>query len=205
MKDFDILIFGDSITYGAYDTKNGGWVNRLKLFLENDKNYYFNIFNLGIPGNTTINIKERFNYECEQRYNINSNTIIIFSIGINDSYIINQKNNVSLTDFKNNIIDLINMAKIYTKNILFIGLSNVNESQVNPIPWNSNICYLNKEIFKFDKELENICTKNNVNYLNVFKLLEMNDLQDGLHPNNIGHKKLYKKILHYIQNNFLSK
>lgn len=43
MKDIDILIFGDSITYGAWDSEKGGWVNRLRLTLENKGEIYFNI------------------------------------------------------------------------------------------------------------------------------------------------------------------
>ena len=39
-----ILIFGDSITYGAWD-KEGGWVQRLRKFLDErnltDPNFYF--------------------------------------------------------------------------------------------------------------------------------------------------------------------
>lgn len=199
MKDINILVFGDSIAYGAWDNEKSGWINRLKLSLEKQTNYYYNIFNLGIPGNTTFDIKERFLYECKQRYSINSNTIIIFSIGINDSYIINGKNNVSIADFKNNIIDLINMAKTYTKNILFVGLTNVDESKVNPVPWENQISYLNKEILKFDYELENICKQNGISYLNVFELLKMDDLQDGLHPNSKGHQKLCNEILKHLK------
>ncbi len=30
----NICIFGDSITYGAFDTEKGGWVNRLHLYLD---------------------------------------------------------------------------------------------------------------------------------------------------------------------------
>lgn len=199
MKDINILIFGDSITYGAWDDEKAGWINRLRLILENKNDHYYNIFNLGIPGDTTINVKERFNYECKHRYNINAQTIIIFSIGINDSYIVDGKNNVSILDFKKNILDLINMAKEYTQNILFIGLSKVDESQVNPLSWDDNISYLNKEILKFDKELESICYQNKIAYLDIFDLLEISDLKDGLHPNNVGHKKMCDEILRKIE------
>lgn len=199
MKDINILIFGDSIVYGAWDVENAGWVNRLRLVLENKNDCYYNIFNLGIPGDTTENVKKRFVYECNHRYNINAQTVIIFSVGINDSYMVTGKNNVSILDFKNNILDLINMAKKYTKNILFIGLSKVNESLVNPLIWDDNISYLNEEILKYDKELESICCQNKIAYLNIFDLLEISDLKDGLHPNSVGHQKMCDEILRELE------
>ena len=112
---------------------------------------------------------------------------------------VDEKNNVSISDFKKNILDLINMSKEYTQNILFLGLSRVDESKVNPLSWDDNISYLNKEILKFDKELERICSKNKISYLNIFDLLEISDLKDGLHPNSIGHQKICDEILKKIE------
>lgn len=198
MKNINILVFGDSIAYGAWDDESAGWVNRLRLALENKNDCYYNIFNLGIPGETTTNVKKRFDYECNHRHDINAQTIIIFSIGINDSYIVAGKNNVSILDFKNNILDLINMAKKYTENILFIGLSKVDEDQVCPLPWDNGISYLNKEILKFDEILKNVCKENRIPYLDIFHLFKITDLQDGLHPNSKGHKKLCDEVLKQI-------
>lgn len=47
MKDVNILVFGDSIVYGAWDDEKAGWVNRLRLVLEHQNDVYYNIFNLG--------------------------------------------------------------------------------------------------------------------------------------------------------------
>lgn len=195
MKDVNILVFGDSIVYGAWDDEKAGWVNRLRLVLEHQNDVYYNIFNLGIPGDTTINVKRRFDFECKCRYNIDSLNIIIFSVGINDSYVVDGKNNVSILEFKKNILDLINMAKEYSQNILFVGLSKVDEFKVNPLSWDGDISYLNSEILKFDKELESVCDKNKVAYLSIFNLLEISDLSDGLHPSSVGHQKICDEIL----------
>ena len=195
MKDINILIFGDSITYGAWDKEKGGWVNRLRLALENDNsNNSYNVFNLGISGDVTEGIKNRFDNECKIRFAKEDNTIIIFSIGINDTQNIKDKYRVSLETFKNNIIALINSAKKYTDNILFIGLTKVDESKVTPLPWNKDKCYLNNKIIDFDKELKSICLENNVDYLYIYDLLEVDVLFDGLHPNNVGHQKICDKV-----------
>ena len=195
MRDINILVFGDSITYGAWDKEKGGWVNRLRLALENDySNNYYTIFNLGISGDVTENIKDRFDNECKIRFNKNDNTIIIFSIGINDTQNVKDEDRVSLETFRNNIITLINSAKKYTDNILFIGLTKVDESKVTPLPWDKEKSYLNTKIINFDKELKNICLENNVDYLYIYDLLEGDELFDGLHPNNVGHQKICDKV-----------
>lgn len=195
MRDINILVFGDSITYGAWDKEKGGWVNRLRLALENDdSNSYYTIFNLGISGDVTESIKNRFDNECKIRFNKNDNTIIIFSIGINDTQNVKDEDRVSLETFRNNIITLINSAKKYTDNILFIGLTKVDESKVTPLPWDKEKGYLNTKIINFDKELKNICLENNVDYLYIYDLLELEELFDGLHPNNVGHQKICDKV-----------
>lgn len=203
MKDINILIFGDSITYGAWDKENGGWVNRLRLALENKSEAYFNIYNLGIPGETTINLKKRFDNECNCRFNNNDKTIIIFSIGINDSQLIEGKSAVLMKDFKKNIIELIDKAKQYTSHLLFIGLTKVDETRTKPVSWDNNINYANEDVIKYNEELKKICKEKVVSYLDIFNLLDTKDLDDGLHPNNNGHQKLCEGILKYLQDNYI--
>jgi len=203
MKTINILIFGDSITYGAWDKEIGGWVNRLRLALENKSEAYFNIYNLGIPGETTIDLKKRFDNECNYRFNTNDKTIIIFSVGINDSQIIRDKSLVLIKDFKKNIIKLIDKAKQYTPYILFIGLTKVDENRTNPVLWDNNINYSNEEVIKYNEVLKSICKEKVINYLEIFNLLDIKDLDDGLHPNNNGHQKLCEEILKYLQDNYI--
>ena len=203
MKDINILVFGDSITYGAWDKEKAGWVNRLRLTLENDNsNNYYTVFNLGISGDVTETIKNRFDNECKIRFAKEDNTIIIFSIGINDSQNVKGEDRVSLEIFRNNIITLINSAKKYTNNILFIGLTKVDESKVTPLPWDKDKCYLNNKIIMFDKELKNICLEKDVDYLYIYDLLEIEELFDGLHPNNVGHQKICDKVKTKIRKYF---
>ena len=64
MNKYNFTIFGDSITYGAWDKQNGGWVNRLRLAYENSQpNDRFNFFNLGISGENILEVNERFDRE----------------------------------------------------------------------------------------------------------------------------------------------
>ncbi|TFG35449.1 MAG: SGNH/GDSL hydrolase family protein, partial [Parcubacteria group bacterium] len=47
------LVFGDSIAWGAYDSIGGGWVGRLKAFLEKERNLQFELHNLAVDGEIT--------------------------------------------------------------------------------------------------------------------------------------------------------
>ena len=41
--DINIMIFGDSIVYGAWDYNKNGWVNRLRMLFEQKYTDYYNI------------------------------------------------------------------------------------------------------------------------------------------------------------------
>lgn len=199
MKDIDIFVFGDSITYGVGDDEKCGWVNRFRLNLEKDDTRTFQIFNLGISGDITEGVKNRFNTEFNTRKDKKNDTLIIFSIGINDTQDINGKDRVTLEQFENNISHLIKNAKKYSDNIAFIGLSMVDETKVVPLPWNEEKSYFNKKIIIFDNKLKEICNKNNIRYLNIYNLLTLDELIDGIHPNSIGHQKICDEVTKFFK------
>ena len=87
-----ILVFGDSISYGKWD-KEGGFVQRMKNFLDEEtlskSENEHTIYNLGVSGNTTEDLLERFEFETKQRLKEDDEELIfIFAIGVNDSQFI---------------------------------------------------------------------------------------------------------------------
>lgn len=190
MKDIVSLIYGDSIVYGIGDQEYFGWVNRVKFNLENNKNNY--IFNLGIPGQNSTDILNRFENELKSRFNKEDVFNLIFSFGIKDTLLYNEDKNY-LNVFKDNIKNIISISKKYSKNIYFIGLIIPDIS----IRTNYNI----DNVLLFDNELENICNENSVNYIRIRDLINKDDLFDGLHPNNNGHKKISEFIIQNIFEN----
>ena len=76
-----------------------------------------------------------------------------------------------------------------------LGLTNVIEERTTPILWNDNEMYFNDTIKKYDIALEDYCNMNKVQYLKLFDLLQQTDFSDdGIHPNEKGHEKIYKAI-----------
>ena len=188
----NICVLGDSIVYGAWDEEKHGYVNRLKEAIKSNK-YIENIYALGIPGETSEGLLKRIDIELKPR---NPNTIII-ATGIKDTIYIKSKNKeaVSQENFINNISKIIDIAKKYTNNILVLGLTRVIEEHTTPILWNDDEMYFNSTIEKYDTVLAKYCAINNVEYLKMFDVLDDSDLcDDGIHPNDNGHEKIYKAI-----------
>jgi|SRR3990167_1230743 len=202
-----ILIFGDSITYGAWD-KEGGWVTRLRKFLDektlNEEDFYCLIYNLGVSGNTTGDLLERFEFEIKQRIKEKEDAMIIFAIGGNDATFINNQNQclVSQLQFSENIGKLIKLAEKYTAKIIFTGILPCDESKTIPIPWAPDKSYKNEHIIQYDKIIKSVCQGKDISFIDVFNqfinLDYKNLLEDGQHPNSAGHQKIFEIIKEFL-------
>jgi len=184
----NICIFGDSITWGAFDYEKGGWVERLKSSLMEDASI---ISNLGIYGDTTEGLLERFETEAGTR----GPDALIFAIGINDALMIENIDPDRLEEFDNNISSLCSLAKEMTDKIIFIGLTRIEEE---------NGTHQNDVIKEYDSIIEASCKDNGITYIKMFDLLQNDDLEDGLHPNSEGHRKMFEKIMETIKSAWLS-
>ena len=192
----NICIFGDSIVWGASDYQRGGYVEQLKSYcLENYDDV--NVYNLGIPGNTTNDLLKRFKSEAITR----NSEMIIFAIGINDSSYIKDenKNLVNIKQFNKNLLKLIKLARKTNSKIIFFGLTRVDESKTMPVYWDAKVYYDNESLEKYDLAIKNICEKNNLDYIQMKDVVLISDLDDGLHPNSIGHEKMFKEVLKNIE------
>lgn len=192
-----ILVFGDSTAWGAWDLKKGGWVNRLWFyFAEKDQN--IDVYNLSISGGTTDTILARFESEAKTR----EADILIFQFGGNDAAYEHKESNylVPLDKFKANVKEIIQRAKKITGKIIFIGSENVDETRTKPVSW-IDIYYTNENIEKYSKAMKEICDRHNIPFLNIFGLLTNKDLEDGLHPNSRGHKKIFEAVKKFLTEN----
>ena len=186
-----ICVFGDSITFGSWDPDKGGWVSRLRSYIES-KGDEVTIYNCGVSGDNTIGLLKRFKIEAIAR----EPTIILFAIGINDSQYNKSKNNprVPINVFQGNLQKLLNQAKDFTSKVVFVGLTKVDESKTMPIPWGPTKYYDEENVCLYDSKIKEIADKNKFPYIKMFDLLGNKDLEDGLHPNSEGHHKIFLKI-----------
>lgn len=214
-----ILIFGDSITFGAWD-KEGGWVQRLNKFLINRtlaipkfwNADYMEIYNLGIDsitGENSTSLLERLKSEAKRRLS-EYETKFIFAIGKNDSSFIKNKNSFLTPPeiFKKNIQKIIKLSQKYSSKIVFMGTGMVDESKTVLIHWDKNMYYKNEYLKQYNEIIKSVCKENKIGFIEIFIEFEKVDyknlLEDGLHPNSKGHEKIFKIVKDYlIKNNII--
>lgn len=186
-----ILVFGDSITFGAWDKDCGGWVNRIRLSIDNDEKIAScHVFNLGISGQITGEIHERIGDESLRRFREDANNVIVIAAGINDTQIIGGKVRTSETDFNYNVRSLIREAKKYTGHVIYIGLTAVDEARTNPIWFDRTLNWRNCYIEAYDEIIQKICQDEGAEYVKLFDKIDTIKMMDGLHPSSDGHKDI---------------
>ncbi len=188
-----IAIFGGSTTHGKGDPKNGGWGNLLRQHYEG-KNQRDTVFVLGIPGETTEGLKRRIKQECEAR-EISGKDIILIAAGTNDSR--EDKDGYKEIDektYRKNLSEIIEKAKEFTRNIIIVGPSKVDEDKTRPF---KGLFYYNKSLHKYNEYMKELCQKINTPFIN--NISHNPSLSDGLHPDKKEHKLRYEKIKNSIE------
>lgn len=199
---FGITVFGDSITFGRGNIFDAGWCDKLKEYFET-KEYYNCLFNLGIPGDSTKDVLVRFDVEASARakfFRKGDRQVIIFAIGINDSKgFIDGGFECDLDEFKKNISLLLKKAKKLTDEVVFIGLTPVDESKTKNY---EGTVFSNSRIKSFNEAIKLICLENKVLFFDMFeefsKFNYLALLDDGLHPNKEGYDCLFFLIKDFL-------
>ncbi|MBR9692023.1 hypothetical protein GOV06_04505 [Candidatus Woesearchaeota archaeon] len=189
-----ILVFGDSIVFGRGEFPNIGWVGRLKKDFE--KKFHDCVFNLGIPGETSTTLLKRFETEAKARikykYPGDKFTIMIV-VGINDSRAVKYPNKLQTKQisFRKNILKLIQISKKYTKHIILVGITPVNEKLTNPF---EDTYFTNSRIKEYNEIIKKISKVKKVKFIELFSKFDNKLLVDGVHPNKKGYELMYKII-----------
>jgi len=200
-----VLVFGDSITQGFWDSE-GGWVARLRKYYDKKKiedlrseKEIPDVFNLGISGGSSKTILDRFENETRARKNSEDMAIIICT-GVNDSCLLeNEKSMTPPDEYERNLRKLALQAKAFTDKVIFVGLVAADESQTMPVFWR-NIYYPNKRIKDYESMMAGVAQKGAITFIPVFDEFKKhldggeNILADGLHPNNEGHELIFQLV-----------
>ncbi|MFA5107317.1 MAG: SGNH/GDSL hydrolase family protein [Patescibacteria group bacterium] len=191
-----ICLFGDSITWGAWDRERGGWAARLRSYLETN-NRDVAVYNCGVSGDTVADLLQRFDVECKAR----GPNIIVLSIGINDSryYTTKDKPETTPEQFQKNFDELLKKAKKYADAIICLGLTKVDEKITTPCSWKPDKYYDDENIRKYDAIMQKSCDHAGVLFHSLYDLLDFSDLVDGLHPSSKGHEKMFLAIKDFFQ------
>ena len=205
----NIFIFGDSITYGEWDSK-GGWANRIRCHLDAlvlpKPDDYIISYNLGIPSDTSTGLAQRLEAETRARLDPNPSvkTIqIIIAVGANDARWLTDeaRRGVNAEQFKINLTSITQAAQRHSSDIIFVGLLPCDEQQAlqsaTKHGWIET--FDNDSLMKYNSIVEQHCLENKLKFVNVYELFINNNpeqlLSDGLHPNNKGHALIFDALL----------
>ena len=200
-----VLVFGDSITQGFWDIE-GGWVSHIRKhydqqMIDGTDNDPPTIFNLGVSGNSSDDVLARF--ENETKVRASEELAFVIAIGVNDA---RTKAGINYSDtnrYKQNLSEVLKLAKQYSNKILFVGLTPCVDERSNPVSW-GDTGYTIERIKEFNDTLREFCEENKVPFVEVFEPFakaeaETELLPDSLHPNNEGHRLIADLVLPELQ------
>ncbi len=196
-----IVAIGDSLIYGRHDAHAGGWIGRLRTWLEK-KNQWSAVYNLGIGGNDTRRLLKRMDGELSVR---NFNGIII-GIGTNDARqksAINNDSQVPLDEFHANFYRIMEVANKYCSKIIVAAIPPVDEQRTTPLKSFYYLNQVNREYWRIEKS---VSEKFNALFLDFWPIVEKNKekiFSDGVHFNEDGHQFFFQHASKQIET-FLS-
>ena len=194
-----IFCLGDSITLGCNDSLGLGWPGRLGCDLMH-KERSLAVYNLGINGDTSLDIAQRWRAEVEARSR-NSVGLILFAFGFNDaSRPANGELQVEPGESIAAASRLLQAAKSVSE-VLWIGPTPLDES-VNPMCTEFETWTMyNDEIARYDSAYAQLAQEIDIDYLQLFPdLLNSSRYQaalnagDKVHPGDDGYAMIAESI-----------
>lgn len=203
-----IYAFGDSITYGAWGVKSSGWATLLRQYLddlqEKNPDYYCLLYNLGIPGETTVGLLNRFDDETNARGREGEEAIFIFAFGANDAAFLASDNKfrVSKDEYEGNLSNILEKADKISKKIMLVNILPVVESMNNG---RNGKTRQNKYMQEYNLILEKLSKKFELRLVDVYSVFmkagheNLFIKEDGLHPNDEGHQLIFETVRPALQ------
>lgn len=188
-----VLFFGDSIVYGSWDSE-GGWVDRLKceahaITLKSDGSQKLQFINLGIGGDSSTKILARLKNEIDVRTSASWPLAFVVCLGANDERMVDGVPETSLEQFEDNVRNIIEILKVSSDKILFLGIPPVGTDVVEL----KGRQYSNEGLARYDATIERVATELGLKYVPLRQAFEAAGMEtlysyDGIHPNDAGHK-----------------
>lgn len=196
-----IICFGDSITRGESDAVYGGWCDRIKTrlikqFLETGKDK-ISVFNMGISGETTNGLVQRFQHEFVSRQALDQKDTVLFGYGAND--LANQDGHylVDINAYIDNLSRCIEFSQQQGADVVLVNITPI-AAYLDGIPNVNNRIRNDGNICRYNQALLDLSGKYSVALIDVYTPFNADKeaylTADGLHPNSAGHELLYQVI-----------
>ena len=179
-----LCVLGDEITLGVGDERCLGWLGRVMSRVERDIPIY--TMPLGIPGDTSSNLLERWEKDCFPRFSNDSENKLVINLGVGDI-----TREISSTRSRLNLANMLDSIYSYDIDVLVIGPS--------PLPYVEQ-----SAIRELSAGYESVCERRGIKYIDTFTPLCEHDqwlsdfnVGDGIHPGQTGYGLLAWLVLHY--------
>lgn len=199
-----VLVFGDSITYGAWDTQ-AGWVERIKCTaheqtVQSEGKNKVQVINLGIGGDTSTKILKRMPAEIESRYSASWPFVFVITFGANDERSIDGKIETPVEQFEANVKEIIALAKQHSDKILFLGIPPIGK----PVVEFKGQEYSDERVKEYEQRLQAIVEDAGLPFVPIRPVFEQAGLDslyayDFIHPNDKGHQLIADTIQPRLQ------
>lgn len=185
-----LAFVGDSFVNGSGDPNCLGWAGRV-CAKESDRGENLTYYNLGIRGETSVDIEERWRWETARRLPKNADCRVVFSFGANDTRLENGKTRVELATSVECTRRILDEAKSNYP-VLFISAPPVGDRSAN------------ERIQKLNEAIARVCQDLDISYLDTFSQLRSSSVwlaevtaNDGAHPRAGGYSELAELVLNW--------
>lgn len=203
-----VLVFGDSIAQGFFDSR-GGWVQRLASdfhmrsldAMNSGGDFYAEVHNLGVSGDEATGILKRIKSEIESRHLYDDEDAIVIAVGTNDAVLRKNEAPIDVYEFEETYQKLVDEAQVLAPRVLCVGLPAVDESLSDP--WKFSTTgrqYKNNRLNLFEDTVKQVAERKELPFVPILDAFEaalksgQDLLADGLHPNDAGHELMYQII-----------
>lgn len=187
-----ILVFGDSITYGSWDSQ-GGWADRLKRelhrqYVDTGGETKVQLLNLGIGGEAGTGILARLEAEIEARQSTSWQFVFVFAYGTNDSRTLDGESQTTIEQLRANTKQIIKVASTYSPRILFVGAPPISVPELGFKLHRYNDALIGQ----YSEVIRGVAETEGVSFMATRPAYEASAdslfAADGLHPNDAGHE-----------------
>ncbi len=201
MTTIRLCFIGDSITTGTGDKEMLGWAGRV-CAAEANAGHNVTLYNLGVRGDTSEDIRRRWRVEAQPRMLPNMNNALVIAFGLNDTMILNtQQARVPMERTIENARVVMRETQMYLPSV-FIGPAPVDDSRPVPgVPNNLIYQFYNTKISALNEALQQVASECNMPYLDLFTpLCKDSDWHaimrqgDGVHPPAVGYARIAERV-----------
>jgi acyl-CoA thioesterase-1 len=184
-----VLFFGDSLVAGIGDPAGGGWVARVVSACF-DRGLPVTAYNLGIRGETSLQVASRWRAEAMPRLLPDADARIVVSFGTNDTTLDHGVVRVPTTSSLQALASILEEARVLGFAPLVVGPAPIDDSDQN------------RRIADLSASFAELCDEQDTPFIAVFETLLESSLWmsevsagDGAHPGAAGYQTLAQLLV----------